>query len=218
MKLSQFSAVSGQQIRRHVLAPLSIVTALLFWGVGEIVSFEQPGLRVQASSNVRVAWNFYHLVYLRLRDSPQICQPAHKEFSQLNSFQARQCHDYMSSLYLDLSIGSVPIVVPLVLYILFSAWASWLYATAHRRIQSKHPKAIGILTEPMELPMDSFGWWGCLRPVMVQLKDKRQIKVYLSYSDQISAPGRRVAIFKLFPRGKSRYVAVPYLPELFVRG
>ena len=216
-KSSQFSGLSGQFVRKHVLTPLTILAALLLWAVGEGISHDQSLMKGAESSWLRVLGTFYRSVYVRLKENPQICQKAHEKTVQLNSFQAKQCYDFMSDLYRDATVASIPFIIPLFLYIAFALWASWVYATAHRRVQSKTPKAIGVLTEPMELPMDSFGWWACLRPVMVQLKDRRQIKVYLSYSDQISAPGRRVAVFKLFTRGKRRYVAVPYLPELFVR-
>jgi hypothetical protein len=216
MRFDQFAVLPGSEVRRHILKPLVIFGLVLLGAVGELGRskiWEQIGS--PHSDSFHPLLSLYPSSIRRALSTPQVC---HQAPGKLNPIQAQHCHEYLRMLFADLTLASIPVLIPLLLYFTFAVWASFIYQAAHRKLKTKNIKVIGVLTEPMELPMDSFAWFACLRPVMVQLKEGRQIKVYLSCSDHTSAPGRRVALFKLFSQGKKRYVAIPYLPELSVRG
>jgi hypothetical protein len=140
--------------------------------------------------------------------------------SAVNDFQVSQCNQLWGQLFRQGSLAGAPfIVIGIALLICLDSLAA-LYKRTQKKIQIGKADFTGTVTNPPEAPNDFFSWFYCLRPIMVQLKDRTQVKVYVPWNVTPPQPGETLIAFNLGSvLGEKRHLGMAYTPHVaIVRG
>ncbi len=135
----------------------------------------------------------------------------------VSDFQRKQCRDYWNRLLSTGSIGALPGVLILGFYFIVFGSLSSTYLNARKKIEKGKVKLGGVVTDPAQGPQDLFSWFYCLRTVIIQLPDRKQMKVYVTMDAPLPHPGQTLAVLEaeeVF--GEKRYLALLYTPHVAV--
>lgn len=144
---------------------------------------------------------------------PEVCWGG----NQVNEFQTRQCADFWERMWLGSAVAAIPFAAVALFFFLALEQIAGFYRRQNRKVVEGQAILAGTVTDPPEAPNDFFGWFFCLRAITVELRNRKQIRVYLPVEAPVPLPGQTLAIFdggNVF--GAQRYVAVLYAPHLAI--
>lgn len=135
----------------------------------------------------------------------------------LSEFQASQCDQFWIDTFRDGSLVLAPLILMLFMIYLGVADLSKVYRRAQRKVKKGTPSLVGTVTHPPETAGDVFSWFYCFRPIMIQLQDGRQSKVYVPLDAPAPLSGETFVAFNLGTvMGETRQVAMLYAPHMAI--
>lgn len=147
---------------------------------------------------------------------PPICSGG----NTVNDFQVEECAEFSKRTWLLGALAALPFAL-VAFYLLWALDSVRLaYRRATRILNEKRATGLGMVTAPARAPGDRFSKYYGLRPVAVQLKDGKQIKVYMPLEQSLPEPGQKLAYFEWGTYfGEMRHFAVLHAPHMaIVRG
>lgn len=127
----------------------------------------------------------------RIADYPQQCPGG----SQLSEYRGRQCKEIWEDLWMSGVIASLPFVF-LGIFLLWAFDSSGrVYMRVRRQVIQSKIAAEGTVTNPPVGRNDWFGWFYCLRSIVVQLKNQTQVRVYMPMTDRIPPAGSALTVY-----------------------
>jgi len=91
------------------------------------------------------------------------------------------------------------------------------YRRSYQKISSGQAAFKGTVTNPALGPDDFFGWFFCLRSIVVERADRSQLRVHMPRGSIVPRPGEQLAVFE---SGKSfgvqRYIGILYAPHVAI--
>lgn len=200
----------------RVLGPATGLFFLVFMMMGVIAN--SPLLGGPKSPEARIPFweaSFKHLqnTIHQLSAIPEVCWSG----STVNDFQKQQCDQYWNNLFTAVAVAILPFAAAILFFLVSLDQFKGLYKKTKKRISTGKAIFSGTVTDPALAPTDLFSWFYCLRAVTVELKDKRQVKVYVSLDSPIPRPGQTLAVLEPFMiMGQRRYMAMLYMPHVAV--
>jgi hypothetical protein len=159
------------------------------------------------------ATQVYRELFSKLSQMPGLCWAG----DTANDFQAHQCQDYWETLEKNSILAILPFIVSLFFVHASVGKLDKFYRRAEKKAASGRAIFGGTVTFPAEGPQDLFGWYYCLRPIMVELKNKSQRKLYIPLGAPIPVPGDILAAFSETQSfGQKRHLALVYAPHVAV--
>ena len=156
-------------------------------------------------------------VYKRLATTvsrlPEVCLSG----AVVNDFQIQQCREFWDHLGREAIVAALPFLLALTFFFIRFDTMRVIYKRAHQKITRGQALMMGTVTEPAEATQDAFGWLNCVRPIAVELSNKRQVKAYLPVGAPVPRPGAQVALYDLGRwMNQTRLAAALYAPHLAV--
>jgi len=159
------------------------------------------------------AFRHYGQVFSNLSQMPGVCWSG----NTVNDFQAHQCETYWTSLSKSGVLALSPfLVVAMLLYVSLENLTS-LYKRTQKKAEKGNAAFGGTVTHPAQGPPDVFSWFYCFRPIMIELPNKAQVKVYVPLEVPVPNPGEILAVFEgTVVFGEKRHLAMLYAPHVAV--
>ncbi len=159
------------------------------------------------------AFKHYNQVFSSLFHVPEVCLPGRA----VNDFQVHQCNQFWDQLAKSGGLAVTPFFILAIVVFLGMDQLKGIYKKVQNKANKGKAALSGTVTHPAEAPGDLFSWFFCLRPVMVQLPNKSQIKVYVPLESILPTPGQTMAIFEpIMVLGEKRHFAIIYAPHVAV--
>jgi len=146
---------------------------------------------------------------------PDVCWQG----NAVSDFQKNECEKFWERLVNATVYSSLPLFFALVAWLASVSQFRRFYIKSRLLIEGGIALFEGVVTEPAEAPGDRFSWFYCLRPVSIQLKDRRQMIVHVPLDVPVPVPGQKLAVFKAGDfSGRKRFIGVINAPHLAVVG
>ena len=196
--------------------PCALVFVFFFFCVGVVatsVEFQNSQVPAAVPPFWIASFNHYREVFSNVSQIPEVCWSG----SAVNDFQVHQCDQYWGHLLKSGGLALASFVLVALFLFLSLDNLNGTYKRARKRAEKGKAAFGGTVTNPAEGPGDIFSWFYCLRPVMVELQDKRQLKVYVPLEFSAPTPGQTLAVFEeISSFGEKRRLAVLYAPHVAV--
>jgi len=148
-----------------------------------------------------------------IAEFPDICLTGHAA----SSFQGRRCTER----WVMLSLRTLGVALPFLAVFLFFQ-ISWrlvrgAYEEADTKLRLGKDSFVAVTTQPSQLTNDFYGWFHSLNAVSVQLKNGKQMKVYVPIEAGLPKPGAKLVIAPLGKKfGAPRAMGIVYIPHVSV--
>lgn len=196
-----FGRLPSQKFWGRLMLPLTAIWIVGFLAMGSfsILSRMQFNTAVKDPVRVKRASMLPHKAAMQqiedFTDSvthiPDVCWSGQAG----SEFQRSQCSDFWNNLLMDGVVASLPfLLVAVFLLWAFDALAK-TYLVPRKQIVQGQALFLGTLTAPPTMRNDFYGWFFCLRSLVVQLPNKSQVRVYIPLSDSVPPAGGQVQVY-----------------------
>lgn len=216
MAKTPFDEVPLRLFVMRSVVPLGMLGVCLFFLVG--VLDESAILQgLEGPEAILPFWEaaprVYHDFMTHINSLPSFCVYGDIE----SEFHKNQCDRYWGDLIKSGLLGSIPLVGLGLVFAILVDQLKGFYRKLKKTITAKGPQLKGTVTDPPVGPRDAFSSFYCLVPVMIQLADGKQVKVYVSSRVVPPLPGETLAAFDLgYYFGRKRFVALVHSPHIAV--
>lgn len=207
--LTPFDALPTKRFFLRLAGPTFVVFVLAFLFVGYLSVSIAPSYEGSAIA-------YYQKINEVFHKMPEVCWTFHT----VNDFEKTQCDNFWTELLEASALAAAPFVIALsLLSLAFKNFAA-TYARTRKKIQKGQVLSGAVVTDPALGPSDRYSWFYCLRPVIVELPTRIQIKVYTSLDTPLPKAGVTLAILEPETAfGEKRHFALLYTPHVAaVRG
>jgi len=211
-----FQGLSQEVFFHRMVWPSAALFVFLFFLVGvvaqssEFQPLDEPGVVIPFWD---AATKLYRDFFNQLFQMPEVCWTG----NTVNDFQAVQCERFWGK-FLKLSgLASVPgLGVGFFLWLGFDSIQA-LNRRIRKILELGKASFTGTATKPPQASADVFSWTYCLIPIMVQLPDQTQLKVYVSRDAALPRAGETLVAFDLGRvLGEKRYFGMVYTPHVAI--
>jgi hypothetical protein len=214
---SYFDEIPAARFYLRIFGPLLLCFAICVMGAGFMAkypSYQDPKSTI--GSDVAV-WTAYQLTCERLVTQVSENSDSCLRGVAISDFERQRCTVFWSLLSDVLTIVLLPFGITLVALVLLRKSLTRLYCKVVQLIDDRKLVAVGVVTDPPEGSLQLFSWIYCVRPVVVELPNHKQMQVYLPPNGPFPKPGEKLAILEaLSVFGEKRHFAVLYTPHVAV--
>ncbi len=216
MAFTPFDEIPTRRFRSNAIWISLLLIGFLFLVLGVISSsaifrpLEGPGTVVPFW---QMAIRHYQELASHIQSFPKFCLSG----ESTNDLQASQCGDAWIELFKFAGLAFLPLIGGIYGWNTSNSKFQDEYRRLKKKVHSGKDSYTGTVTSPPGAASDIYSWFYCLRPIMVELKDQKQVKVYVSLDVKTPEPGSEVILFdrgEVF--GSKRRVGMLYTPHIAV--